>query len=144
MHTLPAYVGIILKKNNSVFLVKRHNTDWAEGSWNFPGGLVEKDETLVAAAVRETSEETGVKVQPDNFNLVHVLHVHKNKQNTKDILGFYFMAEKWDGTASNNEPHRHTAAEWFELNELPENITDHALLAIKGLKTGKRYSEHGW
>ena len=41
MHTTPAYVGIILKKDNQVLMVKRHNTDWAQGFWNFPGGLLE-------------------------------------------------------------------------------------------------------
>ena len=38
---LPAYVGIILKNNNQILLVQRHNTDWASGYWNFPGGLLE-------------------------------------------------------------------------------------------------------
>lgn len=38
MYTTPAYVGILLKKDNQVFLVKRRNTDWAAEKWNFPGG----------------------------------------------------------------------------------------------------------
>gem|GEM_PF-4258900 len=31
MFTLPVYVGIIVINDNRVFLVKRHNTDWATG-----------------------------------------------------------------------------------------------------------------
>ena len=31
MYKLPAYVGIILQKDNQVLLVKRTNTDWASG-----------------------------------------------------------------------------------------------------------------
>ena len=87
--TLPAYVGIILKKENQIFLVQRHNTDWASGSWNFPGGLLEENETLTAAAAREAHEEIDVIVKPTDFNLAHVLHVHANEKNTQDIIGFY-------------------------------------------------------
>ena len=43
---LPLYVGIILQKNNSVFLIQRTNTNWMSGYWNFPGGLVEKNESI--------------------------------------------------------------------------------------------------
>ena len=142
--TLPAYVGIILQENNNLLLVQRHNTDWMSGFWNFPGGLLEEDETLTTAAARETFEEVGVIVKPSDFALTHVLHVRKNDKNTKDIIGLYFVAHSWQGTPINKEPHRHSAIEWFDINELPANITEHALLAIESIKTGNKYSENGW
>lgn len=55
MFKLPAYVGIILKKDDQVLLVKRANTDWASGYWNFPGGLLEESETLINAAISEST-----------------------------------------------------------------------------------------
>ena len=143
MYKLPAYVGIILKKDNQALMVKRHNTDWAQGFWNFPGGLVEKNETLLQAAIRETQEEVGVVVNPEDFKLVHVLYVIKNDTNTKDIIGFYFMAESWCGEAVNAEPHRHSEIGWFDINRLPSNSTKHALQAINGLLTNTFYSENG-
>jgi mutator protein MutT len=142
--TLPAYVGIILKENNNILLVQRHNTDWMSGYWNFPGGLLEENETLTTAAARETLEEVGVIVEPSDFTLAHVLHVRKNDKNTKDIIGLYFVAHSWQGTPTNKEPHRHSAIEWFDINELPTHITEHALLAIEAIKTGNNYSENGW
>ena len=141
---LPAYVGIILKNNDQILLVQRHNTDWASGHWNFPGGLLEENETLLSAAVREIYEETGITVKPSDFSLAQVLHVHASDKNTKDILGIYFVADTWQGTLSNKEPHRHQDVKWFDINNLPENITEHALLALESLKTGKKYSENGW
>ena len=56
-YTLPAYVGIILKNDNQILLVQRHNTYWMSGYWNFPGGLLEDKETLIQAAAREIYEE---------------------------------------------------------------------------------------
>jgi 8-oxo-dGTP diphosphatase len=144
IYKLPTYVGIILKKDNQIFLVQRHNTDWASGSWNFPGGLVEENETLAAAAAREIFEETDVRVQPHDFKLMHVLHIRANSKNTQDIIGFYFMTETWQGTAMNKEPHRHTNAQWFDINDLPENTTEHALAALQSITSDKRYSENGW
>lgn len=144
IYKLPAYVGIILKKENHILLVQRHNTDWACGHWNFPGGLLEENETLTAAAARETLEEVGVVVNPSDFSLVQVLHVHANNKNTQDIIGIYFMTEIWQGTPTNKEPHRHSNVAWFNLGTLPQDITEHALLAIESIKTNKKYSENGW
>jgi 8-oxo-dGTP pyrophosphatase MutT (NUDIX family) len=137
-------VGIILKQNDMVFLVQRHDTDWASGYWNFPGGLLEENETLTAAAAREAYEETDVLVKPTDFILTHVLHVHANEKNTQDILGFYFLTEKWNGTAINKEPHRHCNAQWFSLNNLPANITEHAIAGLHSILSDKKYSENGW
>lgn len=142
MFTLPAYVGIILKKENQLLLVKRRNTDWAAECWNFPGGLLEANETLLQAAIRETQEEVGVTIEPQNFTLVHVLQVKKGGTNTKDILGFYFVATKWSGTPVNNEPERHSAIGWFDVHALPDNATEHAKQALHGLQNDIRYSEN--
>lgn len=142
--TLPAYVGIILKDKNKILLVQRCNSDWMSGSWNFPGGLLEKNETLVAAATREIYEEVNAVVNPADFTLKHILHVHKNEKNTQDIIGFYFMAKTWQETIINKEPDKHSAVQWFDIDKLPNNITEHALLAIESIKTNKIYSENGW
>jgi len=144
IYKLPIYVGIILKKDNQVLLVQRHNTDWMSGYWNFPGGLLEENETLASAAAREIFEETNVIVQPSDFTLAHVLHVRTNNNNTKDIIGIYFMTQSWQGTPINKEPDKHSNIGWFDSNELPFQTTEHALLAIEILKTDTKYSENGW
>lgn len=140
---LPSYVGIILRDGVRFFLVQRRNTNWAQGYWNFPGGLVESNESLVQAAIRETQEEVGIIVRPEDFELVHVLQVYKNDFNTQDIIGFYFATRKWQGTACNNEPEKIHGAQWFVKDNLPKHMTEHARLAIAGLMHAKVYSESG-
>jgi 8-oxo-dGTP diphosphatase len=61
---------------------------------------LEENETLAMASVREASEEIGVIINPSDLIFSHILHVRANIKNTQDIIGFYFIAEKWTGTPS--------------------------------------------
>lgn len=62
-------VGTVTIKNGRILLVKRA-FDPGAGKWSIPGGLVEVGEKLSEAAVRETEEETGIKV--DVLELINV------------------------------------------------------------------------
>ena len=56
-------VGAIVFRKGEVLLVKRGDEPNA-GQWSLPGGLVEIGETVESTAVRETLEETRVRVRP--------------------------------------------------------------------------------
>jgi 8-oxo-dGTP diphosphatase len=56
-------VGAIVFWDGAVLLVKR-GAEPNQGRWSLPGGALETGETVEAAAVRETREETGVDVRP--------------------------------------------------------------------------------
>ena len=56
----------IVEREGSVLLV-RLNYGPRDGHWALPGGLVENDETMEEAAIRETKEETGFDVQLDGL-----------------------------------------------------------------------------
>ena len=53
--------GVIFDTGNSVLLV-RHGY---RPGWHFPGGGVEKDETVLAGLSREIREETGIQIGED-------------------------------------------------------------------------------
>ena len=48
-------------------ILLRRGTEPGLGSWAQPGGFLEVDETVTEAAIRETFEETGLIVQPDEI-----------------------------------------------------------------------------
>jgi ADP-ribose pyrophosphatase YjhB (NUDIX family) len=53
--------GAIIEQSGSLLLLQRTMSAF-EGSWNIPAGFVEVDESPLEAAVRETYEETGLRV----------------------------------------------------------------------------------
>ena len=54
------------------------------------------------------------------------------------------MTKTWQNIPINKEPHRHRDAQWFDINNLPQNITEHALAALQSIITVRMYSENGW
>lgn len=68
IHYLQAKLSaaVVIEKNGALLLLQRAYQPW-KGSWNLPAGYVEVDETPEQAAVRETREETGLKIEVDRL-----------------------------------------------------------------------------
>lgn len=58
--------GTIPTLDGRILLVRR-NIEPSKGKWTFPGGFVDWGESVTAAAVRETLEETGLTVTLDGL-----------------------------------------------------------------------------
>ena len=63
-------VGVVAARDGQILLTRR-NHEPKMGCWSFPSGFVDAYEDVVAAAARETWEETGIRVR------------------VKDLLGVY-------------------------------------------------------
>lgn len=55
-------VGILMKSNGDVLLGQRPEGKPYAGYWEFPGGKVEQDESILDALKREFMEELGVEI----------------------------------------------------------------------------------
>ena len=66
-------VAAIIRRNNKILITRRFANVHLAGFWEFPGGKVERDESLETALVREISEELGLRIQVDNefFTIQH-------------------------------------------------------------------------
>ena len=72
-HHVFAAVYLFLKKDNEVLLQKRAN-GWMDGFYSLPAGHIDGGETIKTAMSRETLEETGLIIEEDNLEVVHVMH----------------------------------------------------------------------
>jgi len=58
----PKVVGATLPEQDGAVLLTRRSINPGRGLWTYPGGFVDFGEAVTDAAVRETFEETGLKV----------------------------------------------------------------------------------
>ena len=85
-------VGILIDGAGRV-LVTRRAPDAHQGSlWEFPGGKVEADETLLEALTRELREELGVSVEAAEALMV-LEHDYGDKQVRLDV----HRVTRWSG-----------------------------------------------
>lgn len=59
-------VAVIVHKRK-IFIAKRRTDQHQGGKWEFPGGKIEKEESIEKALQRELNEETGIMVQSDQI-----------------------------------------------------------------------------
>lgn len=138
---LPIAVHIILKKNDKIFLLKRKNTGFKDSQWSLPAGRVEKKESLIQAAIRETKEETGVKIGAKDLSEPLIMH-YCDKRGER--IYAFFICNSWIGEPKNVEPGKCSQAAWFNIKNLPPKTIKHVKKAIKTIEKGKKYIEFGF
>ena len=132
---------IILLKDDKLLMLKRRNTKYNDGQYALVAGHLEENETLRENACRETMEEVGIELRPEELKLVHIVH---EKQDTAEYVIAFFIAKSWKNEPKNLEPEKCYEIKWFDIKNLPENTTllvKHVLLEISN---GNIYSEFGW
>ena len=78
-------VGVgIIKNKNLILVSKRKNNKMLGGLWEFPGGKVLKNETIIECIKREIMEELGISVNPSKFIKTH----GRNRGTNKSSMGY--------------------------------------------------------
>ena len=72
--TLRCAVYLFMIKSNKILLLKRINTGWKDGEYGVPAGHLEKNETVLQAAVREAREETTMEIDEKDLKFIHIMH----------------------------------------------------------------------
>jgi len=114
---------IILRKSKDeqfVLLIERKHQPF-EGMWALPGGFLDMDETLEAAALRELEEETGITgVELKQFHTFSkVDRDPRHRTITTVFIGYTdnnISVEACDDAAK---------AQWFSIDKLPLLAFDH-------------------
>lgn len=111
-------VGVIVRKDNKVLLGKRVSSH-GSGTWSFPGGKLDLWENPEQCAIRETQEETGLKIK----NLKQSIFTNDIfKEENKHYITLFFIADYDGGEAKVMEPDKCEKWDWFEWSKLPEPL----------------------
>ena len=92
-----------------------------DGLYAFPGGQLEWFEEFSDCAKRELKEECGEQFVVSEPRFFYVNNVVEPKLD-KHYLSVVMLAEWQFGEPQNMEPEKCAGWEWFDPNNLPENI----------------------
>ena len=121
---------IIRNENGQILLQKRTDRD----KWGLPGGCQDLGEDLRITAVREAFEETGIKLDPNEIELIDTLsgESRKNSYPNGDIVynnTSLYLADVSMEDASNLKGDSETKRlRFFNPEEVPENLMDADLI----------------
>jgi ADP-ribose pyrophosphatase YjhB (NUDIX family) len=107
--------GVVLVENGEILMVRR-KFDPRAGLWTLPAGFVEYDEHVEACAVRETEEETGLRVET---TCLFGAYMAMDDPRVQVVLLLY-LARRTGGTLSPGDDA--SEARFFPLDNTPAEI----------------------
>ena len=102
----------LIDDENKILIGKRPLGKAFEKLWEFPGGKVEKNETVEQAIIRETKEEINIDL---SMNCIAPLAFSTYRNENVNIVILLFISRKW-----HLEPicKFHTELKWVKANSL--------------------------
>ena len=122
----------IINDKNQILLMKRNkNCRNKAGYWTIPGGRVELFQEVEEALKREIKEELGIDIE-----IIQLLSVTNDiiKEEEQHWVSPQFLCKITNGTPANLEPQKCDEIAWFDLDKIPEKITNTTADGLKHLR----------
>lgn len=133
------YLLLTRNENNKaeILLQRRYNTGYMDGFYDMAcSGHVEKGESLTHAIKRESLEEIGIKIDEKDLVFAHLLHRFND-----DYINVFFKVKKYIGTPKIMEPNKCDDLNWFDINNLPDNVIPNNRNVIECIKNNIMYDD---
>lgn len=111
----PGISAAIIVNDGRVLMVRRRVSE-GELMWQFPAGAIEPGEAAVDAAVRETSEETGLTVKA----IRQIGYLASHPKSGREM--FYTACEPVSGEAHVADDEELDEIAWVALDEIPKYV----------------------
>lgn len=118
----------VIVRDGQILLIRYQ--DHIGNYYNFPGGGIDKGESIRKGLRREVYEETGLDVSVGRLLLVAEYDPKKHNRLFGRIhkLTLYFACDPKDGSEANvpaKPDQNQMGVDWFPLRELPESLIPH-------------------
>jgi 8-oxo-dGTP pyrophosphatase MutT (NUDIX family) len=133
-------VRLLLIDQSSILFLSQTNKHG--GRYTLVGGKIDQKELAKEALIRESFEEIGITIQPDDLTLVHVVHKRKKSEPNYTEIILVFQVTKWKGEPFPKESKKFSAVTWLPANDLPFNLSATTAHIMKEVKASNLYSEY--
>lgn len=139
-------VFLVLIQDDHLLCLRRYNTGVEDGWYVVPMGGLHEGETPLQAVIREAAEEVNITLKAEDLRLGHIMY---RKHTQPDGYFFYqqdlfFVARHFTGIIQNLEPHKADDVRFFNLKELPQNLSPFIDHAMRHIVAEVPYSEFGF
>ena len=126
---------IVITRDTSskVLLIERY-ADPYKGCWAFPGGFLEMNETTEECAIRELSEETGLRLESMQ-QLGTYSKVDRDPRGRTITVAYLAVVERTMEVKGQDDAAK---AKWFPIDELPKLAFDHDEIMRDALEAFKK------
>ena len=129
-------VRLILVEERKVILVSHWYAPWA---WTLPGGGVERGEAPEAAAIREAREETGFEIK----SIAGEIGTYRGSMGKRDKVKVFYTGD-FEGSLALRPTFEIMARSWFDIDNLPEEISPANRRRIEAYRDGVRGETGRW
>ena len=135
---LSAVYLIIKNEKGKILLQRRQGTKLWPGFLALPAGHIDEGENAIDAAIREAKEELSITIREEN--IVDSFVVNRRNKSLKPYFDVYFEISSYEGTITINEPNKCSELKWCDINDLPNDMVDFEIEAIRNRQKGIMFS----
>lgn len=136
-----AAVHLFFLRGEELLMARRHNTGYEDGKLSVVAGKLDGGEQVVQAAIREAREEAGVELQPEQVEIVGIMH---RMSGSGEWVDFFVTVRDWPGEPVNCEPHKCSEFRWVRTTDLPADTIPYIRRAVDNYVQGRWFDSFGW
>lgn len=135
---LSAVYLVIKNKSNEILLQRRQGTKLWPGFLALPAGHIDANENPYEAIIREAKEELDISI--DIKNITDTFVVCRHNKSLMPYYDIYFEISNYEGDIKINEPSKCSELVWHDINNLPNDMIDFEIEAIKNNLNNIKFS----
>ena len=135
---LSAIYLIVRNNEGKILLQRRQGTKLWPGFLALPAGHVDEGENVYDAAIREAREELSITITKQD--IVDTFVVNRRNKSLLPYFDVYFEISSYEGKIKINEPEKCSELKWVDINDLPSDMIDFEIEAIRNRQRNIMFS----